>query len=270
MTTREITERSKTQLKLLDLFSGIGGFSLGMERTGGFQTVAFCEQSPFCRAVLQKHWPTVPIYPDIKNLTYDGLKRNGISAVDIITGGFPCQDISHAGKQAGIIHGKRSSLWNEYLRLIGDIRPQFAVVENVPNLLTGDRGSWFGRLLGDLAEIGYDAEWHCISASQLGYYHKRNRIWIVAYPCGERRQNIFTQTQINKFLEAYKKGYALCAIPPIPRINEIYPDGISGDIRFHDGVSARVAQFKAFGNAIIPDIAELLGRLIMSTIDNAK
>ncbi len=105
--------------RLLDLFSGIGGFSLGLERSGGFKTVAFCEVEPFCVKVLNKHWPEVPVYGDIRELNADRLAADGI-AVDAICGGFPCQDISMAGKGAGI-EGERSGLWSEYARLIGEL-----------------------------------------------------------------------------------------------------------------------------------------------------
>jgi len=175
-----------SKLRVLDLFSGIGGFSLGLERTGGFETVAFCEIEPFSRRVLAKHWPEVPQYEDVTKLTGDILRRDGI-AVDVITGGFPCQDISTAGKQAGMFEGTRSGLWSEIVRLIGDLSPRYVIVENVANLLSGpseQRGGWFGRVLGDLAECGYDAEWENIPAAALGAPHRRERIWIVAYPNG--------------------------------------------------------------------------------------
>ena len=172
------------KLRVLDLFSGIGGFSLGLERTGGFETVAFCEIEEFPRKVLAKHWPEVPCYHDVTKLTGDILKRDGIS-VDVITGGFPCQDLSLSGKQAGMGEGTRSGLWSEIVRLIGELRPQYVIVENVANLLSGPsekRGGWFGRVLGDLAAVGYDAEWHCISAANLGAKHIRDRVWILAHP----------------------------------------------------------------------------------------
>jgi DNA (cytosine-5)-methyltransferase 1 len=162
--------------QLLDLFSGIGGFSLGLERSGGFKTVAFCEIEPFCRRVLAKHWPEVPCYDDIRLLTAERLAADGI-AVDAICGGFPCQDISHAGRGAGL-DGDRSGLWFEYARLICELGPRYVIVENVAALLV--RG--LERVLGSLAEIGYDAEWHCIPASAVGAPHIRDRIWIVAYP----------------------------------------------------------------------------------------
>ena len=159
-------------LKVLDLFSGIGGFSLGLERTGGFKTVAFCEIEEFPRRVLAKHWPDVPIHRDVREL-----KAEHVGAVDVICGGFPCQDISTAGKGAGLA-GERSGLWREYARLVGEIRPDYVIVENVAALL----GRGLGTVLGDLAALGYDAEWHCIPASSVGAPHIRDRIWIIAYP----------------------------------------------------------------------------------------
>lgn len=177
------------KLRVLDLFSGIGGFSLGLESTGGFVTSAFCEQADFSRRVLAKHWPEVPIYDDVRTLTASRLASDGVG-VDAICGGFPCQDISLAGAGAGI-DGERSGLWREYARLIGETGPRWVIVENVSALLS--RG--LGRVLGDLAALGYDAEWHCIPAAALGAPHRRDRLWLVAYPnCdGERQQAISRQ-----------------------------------------------------------------------------
>lgn len=170
--------------KVIDLFSGIGGFSLGLESTGYFETVAFCEIEEFPRKVLKKHWSDVPIYEDVKNVTKERLRTDGvISERDriVVTGGFPCQDLSVAGHQKGI-KGERSGLWGELHRLIGEIRPDYAIIENVPNLLSGDRGRWFSRILTDMAEIGFNVRWYSISASQLGAPHRRNRVWVLAYP----------------------------------------------------------------------------------------
>jgi DNA (cytosine-5)-methyltransferase 1 len=170
------------KLRVLDLFSGIGGFSLGLERTGGFETVAFCEIEPFPRRVLAKHWPEVPCYEDVRTLTGARLAADGITGIDVITGGFPCQDLSVAGKQRGMGEGTRSGLWSEIVRLVGELRPSYVIVENVAALLSGPsqkRGGWFGRVLGDLAECGYDAEWENIPASALGAPHRRERVWLV-------------------------------------------------------------------------------------------
>jgi DNA (cytosine-5)-methyltransferase 1 len=170
------------KLRVLDLFSGIGGFSLGLERTGGFETVAFCEIEPFCRRVLAKHWPNVRQYEDVRTLTADTLARDGV-AVDVICGGFPCQDISLAGKGAGL-EGERSGLWSEYARLVGELRPRFVIVENVAALL----GRGLDRVLGDLAALGYGSWWDCIPASAVGAPHRRDRLWIVAYPALSGRE----------------------------------------------------------------------------------
>ena len=124
------------KLKVLDLFSGIGGFSLGLERTGGFETVAFCEIEEYPRRVLAKRWPGVPCYEDVRTLTAARLRADGITRVDALTGGFPCQDLSVAGKGLGLA-GSRSGLWSEIVRLAGELRPKFIIVENVANLLAG-------------------------------------------------------------------------------------------------------------------------------------
>lgn len=150
--------------------------TLGLEATGGFRTVAFCETDKYCRRVLRKHWPHVPIFGDIRELDAVGLFRAGVRP-RVLCGGFPCQDISTAGNRAGLA-GARSGLWREFARLIGELRPEYVLVENVSALL--HRG--LGEVLGDLAALGFDAEWHCIPAASLGAPHRRDRIWIVAYP----------------------------------------------------------------------------------------
>jgi len=168
-------------LNVLDLFSGIGGFSLGLERAG-FRTVAFCEIDPYCRAVLARHWPHVDCYHDVTQLDAAELARRH-GPIDVICGGFPCQDLSQAGKNAGIT-GPRSGLWFHFARLIRDLGPRFVVVENVSVL----RSRGLSVVLGHLATIGYDAEWHCIPAAHLGAPHRRDRIWIIAYPNVRGRQ----------------------------------------------------------------------------------
>lgn len=158
------------KFKVLDLFSGIGGFSLGLEKTGGFETVAFCEIDEAARSVLRKHW-SAPIYEDVRHLMYPEFD------IDVICGGFPCQDISVAGKQLGL-KGERSGLWFEFKRLIKEVRPRYAIIENVANL----RSKGLNQVLKDLWEIGYSSEWYIISAAEVGAPHKRERCWIIAYP----------------------------------------------------------------------------------------
>lgn len=152
-------------LRVLDLFSGIGGWSLGLERTGGFRTVAFVELDPFCRKVLAKHWPEVPQFEDVCEVGPD------LPEADVITAGWPCQDISIAGKGEGL-SGERSGLWREVVRIAGLVGPRYVLLENTTALL--DRG--MGEVLGTLADIGYDAEWGCISAAAHGATHIRPKV----------------------------------------------------------------------------------------------
>ena len=159
-------------LKILDTFAGIGGFSYAAhELVGGFETTQFVEIDPFCQKVLKKHFPKVPCHDDIKTFTaYPG-------QYDVITGGFPCQDLSVAGRRAGITKESRSGLFYELIRVIRLVRPKFVVMENVAAILNNG----LDIVLGELSEAGYDAEWSIISASSLGAAHRRSRWWCVAY-----------------------------------------------------------------------------------------
>lgn len=161
-------------LTLLDLFSGIGGFSLAAH-WAGFRTVQFVEINPYCQRVLAKHWPEVPIHDDIT--TFDPAVHAG--RVTVLTGGFPCQDISNAGRRLGI-DGARSGLWGEMARVIGVVRPRWVLVENVAALI----GRGLDRVVGDLAALGYDAAWQVVPAAAVGAPHERARIWIVAHANG--------------------------------------------------------------------------------------
>jgi len=251
-----------TKLRVLDLFSGIGGFSLGLERTGGFETVAFCEIEPFPRKVLAKHWPEVPCYEDVTKLTGDILRRNGI-AVDVITGGFPCQDISFAGKQSGIKEGTRSGLWSEIVRLIGELSPRYVIVENVAALLSGpseQRGGWFGRILSDLAECGYDAEWENIPAAALGAPHRRERVWIVAYPTKVKFTGDLLCGHSPKSDGQWKAGTSL--LPPYS--SGMGPGNDSFTLRDGDGFPEFLGELNGFGNAVVPQIPELIGNAILA------
>jgi DNA (cytosine-5)-methyltransferase 1 len=299
---------------VLDLFSGIGGFSLGLERTGGFRTVAFCEIDRYCRQVIAKHWPDIPCYEDVQELTKERLQEDGIS-VDVICGGFPCQDISTAGKRAGI-KGTRSGLWSEYARLIRELRPSFIIVENVAALL--HRG--MDTVLGDLASIGYDAEWHCISASSIGAPHQRDRVWIVAYhhsgseharsfnaEMGRTSQVVADSKRMQRQAAgrgAHEEGQSLhstirsqstsSARPgrkalantrltrlPTSRSESERTDRIisgrstaTGDWwtsepsmgRMVNGVPKRVDRLRALGNAVVPQIPEIIGHAILRSV----
>jgi len=163
-------------LRMIDTFSGIGGFSLAARWLGGIETVQFVERDPYCQRILAKHWPTVPIHDDI--CTFNPAP----GSAEIVCGGFPCQDISHAGKQAGIKEGTRSGLFYELMRVIRLVGPRYVVLENVAAITSNG----MDVVLGTLAEAGFDAEWACIPASALGACHKRNRWWLVAYANRQR------------------------------------------------------------------------------------
>lgn len=271
--------------KVLSLFAGIGGFDLGLERTGGFKTVAFCEIEPFAVRVLNKHWPEVPVYGDVRQLTAERLATDGI-APNVICGGFPCQDISSAGLGAGI-DGERSGLWSEIARLVREIRPCYVIVENVAMLLS--RG--LGRVLGDLAALGYDAEWHCIPASAVGAPHRRDRIWIVAHPASERpgetradseheaqrlggssalladAKGSETGRSQSRDSDGALKGGRPLILPSLggrDRLVGVEDWDSEPDVcRVADGVSANVDRVARLGNAVVPQIPELIGRAIL-------
>jgi DNA (cytosine-5)-methyltransferase 1 len=255
-------------MNVLDLFSGIGGFSLGLERAG-MRTVAFCEIDPYCRAVLRKHWPDVPVFDDVRTLTAtilgltksnrcgSGRPRRSYPAgqgqqqsnrplsIDVICGGFPCQDISVAGKGAGL-KGERSSLWSEFARIIGEVRPRYVVVENVAALLS--RG--LGDVLGDLAALGYDAEWHCIPASAVGAPHRRDRVWIVA-DAAQQHVDRGGDSGPRWRPELANGGWWLVE-PELGRVAH--------------GIPNRVDRLKGLGNAVVPQIPEIIGRAIMNEL----
>ena len=163
-------------LELLDLFSGIAGFSYAAEKiVRGYKTTQFVEKDPYCQSVIRKNFPNTPIHDDIRTFT----AKPG--QFDVFTIGFPCQDLSVAGKQRGIDDETRSGLFYESIRLLREVRPRFALFENVRNLLSHEKGQTFQEVLFQIAKAGYDAEWSVISARDLGACHLRERIWIVAY-----------------------------------------------------------------------------------------
>ena len=165
-------------MNVLDLFSGIGGFSLGLERAD-MRTVAFCETEPFCQRVLAKHWPGVPIYPDVRELTKEQLDADGI-AVDLICGGYPCQPFSHAGQRRGEEDDRH--LWPEMHRLVAAIRPRWMLGENVAgHIMVG-----LDQVLSDLEALDYTARPFVIPACAVDAPHRRDRVWIVAHTANDR------------------------------------------------------------------------------------
>jgi DNA (cytosine-5)-methyltransferase 1 len=298
------------------LFSGIGGFDLGLERAG-MRTVWFCEQDDYCRRVLARHWPGVPCHPDVRALVAnaegsggrargsqqsapglpDGVSGAGewglpvpVPYVDVLAGGFPCQDLSVAGKGAGI-DGARSGLWSEFSRLVGELRPRYVIVENVPALLV--RGGT--RVIGDLAALRYDCEWACIPASAFGAPHRRDRVWIVAYPAqlhgygsgnhprsdsegayalSESRNGSGNADLADADSAARgqsgRAGEALSQPGTLERSGRC-GSGIGNpwesepDVgRVAHGIPHRVDRLRALGNALVPQIAEWIGRRIVS------
>lgn len=241
-------------LRSLDLFSGIGGITLGFERAG-IKTVAFCEIDEGCIRVLNKHWPSVPIFGDIRSLHASDVPED----IDIITGGFPCQDLSSAGRGRGL-NAARSGLWWEMLRIVGEVRPRYVVVENVRNLLSSGK-SWFGAFLRSLAEVGYDAEWSCIPAAYAGACHIRDRVFVVAYPSENGSKSyplLQSEYRFSNSLERptnYDRVIATARRPFAPRSLEIYDR--------NDGLSAALDGIGQLGNAVVPQIAQAIGEAIV-------
>jgi DNA (cytosine-5)-methyltransferase 1 len=284
------------KFRVLSLFSGIGGLDLGLENTKAFKTVAFCEVDLSCQLVLNRHWSRIPIFRDVKNL---GAQTNMNSAtnftplldcVDIIVGGFPCQDISVAGKKKGIINGERSSLWKEYARIINEVKPKYAIIENVEYL----RKNGLGVVLNDLARIGYDAEWYTLTATGVcNLPHQRKRLFIIAYPRSERcdeysreeghlqtnkeRENStihsdgekqqlesqsFCPILSREFVDNFRNSYSSrqSSLSNIRRVTDGIPQGLDEQIRKQ--------RIKQLGNSVVPAIAEMLGLAILQREEN--
>jgi DNA (cytosine-5)-methyltransferase 1 len=263
------------------LFAGIGGFDLGFERAG-MKTVWQVEIDEYCRKVLERNFPDAERFGDIRECGAHNLKP-----VDVISGGFPCQDISVAGDGAGISEGTRSGLWIEYARIIRELRPRFVVVENVAALL----GRGLGRVLGDLAAIGYDAEWDCLPAYAFGAEHERERIFLVAYPDSSRqlhpqggKQELWRRTgdgdqkttpnSVQSGLSLwgqtgtdeanariFGKGLGFAIGTEMPGLERRGASRWRGNVH---GIPRRMDRIKALGNAIVPQIAEWIGRRIIA------
>jgi DNA (cytosine-5)-methyltransferase 1 len=164
--------------KILDLFSGLGGFSLGLERTGHFKTIAFCDNDKFSKLILDKHWKGVKIYDDVREITKEKFKEDGIPFPDIITGGFPCQPFSVAGKQKGTSDDRH--LWPEMFRIIKAFKPRYVIGENVRGIINIQDGVVFETVCTDLESEGYEVQPFIIPAAGVGAPHRRERVWIIA------------------------------------------------------------------------------------------
>ena len=227
------------------LFSGIGGLDLGFERAG-FAIRWQVEIDPFCRAVLEKHWPDVTRFFDVRKLRRP-------PTVDVLCGGFPCQDISFAGFGAGL-DGARSGLWADMCRIICEIRPRYVVVENVAALY--QRG--LGRVLGDLAGIGFDAEWGSLSACSMGQTHMRQRVFIVAYADGEYGRARLRDSLTRAFRPLQEvNGFACARARARARLAD--PSALYGGA---DGISNGLDRNHAIGNAVDPAVAQWIAERI--------
>jgi DNA (cytosine-5)-methyltransferase 1 len=229
------------------LFAGIGGMDLGLERAG-MECKWQVEIDDYCRRVLTKHWPNVPKYGDIRELT-----GNELEPVDLIAGGFPCQPVSLSGER--LIQKDTRWLWPEFSRILRAVRPRFALLENVTGLLVGGGMS---DVLGDLAEGGYDAEWDCIPACSLGAPHRRDRVFIVAYTkCQGLPSRIFKRngtaavfaTERGRDSFGHHIGAAWDGEPRLSVLDDGVPNGLAGSI--------------SLGNAVVPQVAEWIGRRIL-------
>lgn len=283
----------KKVLTVGSLFSGIGGMELGLESTGEFETIWFCENDKYASAVLRKHWTEVKNYGDIKKVKWEEVEKP-----EVLTEGFPCQDISVAGKGKGIKKETRSGLWFEFAKAIRILRPRFVIVENVPML--ANRG--LTTVLGNLAEMGYDAEWGIVSAREVGAPHKRERLFIIAHPTGKRCSTGGGYREGGQVLSASEReveedkqagdkrlsgpsegvdapdlrsqriqrkrkgqiqelpGFSWCE--GIGRVEDLFnrPDIPEPLVRGgNDGVPNRMDRTKCLGNAIVPQVAREVG-----------
>lgn len=271
-------------MRVLDLFSGIGGFSLGLERAG-MRTVRLCEIDEHRRSVLHEHWPDVPCDGDVERAEFQR------GEADVICGGFPCQDVSLAGKRAGVA-GARTGLYREVVRALRMVRPRFAILENVAALL----GLGMGAVLGDVAEDGYDAEWDCISACDVGAPHGRDRVWITLTDAHELQQPGRRNQGAGWWLWSAEEAREA---RNADGVWQLQPPRLLGDIRrrvdnatgsgagwdrdwkaefealrgMDDGIPDRLdktleaAGVKALGNAVVPQIPEIIGRAILKMND---
>ena len=228
----------------LDLFSGIGGMALGFQRAG-LRPVAFCEQNGFARRVLARAWPDIRCYSDIRQLSARQLQADRIPHADVLCGGFPCQDISAAGQGAGI-DGARSGLWFEMLRLVCECRPDWVVAENVPALRV--RGA--DRVLAGLEAAGYACWPVVVGAAHAGAPHRRGRAFILAHT---PRPGL-----------ADRLRGATDAAPGLPVERRRRWDAEPAVGRVAHGLPGRVDRLRALGNAVVPDVAEMIAQAILT------
>jgi DNA (cytosine-5)-methyltransferase 1 len=236
------------------LFSGIGGWELGLERAG-MRIAWHCEQDAFCQRVLGRHWPDVPCYSDVRELGV------GTPGVDVLCGGFPCQPVSLAGRR--LAQEDERWLWPEFARVVGLLRPRHVLVENVPGLL----GRGLGDVLGDLAALGYDAEWDCLPAAAFGAPHVRDRVWVVAYPASIGRGSRWERGPASGRERECESERSL----PLADNARVFRETprqrgwpVEPDVdRMAHGIPAQVDRLRSLGNALVPQVAEWIGRRVI-------
>lgn len=237
-------------MKVLDLFSGIGGFAVGLEREG-FETVAFCENDQFCQQVLAKNFPQVKIYNDVRDVSREQLEADGITGIRLLVGGFPCQPFSRVGERKSFADDR--SLWHEMHRICAEIRPDWIIAENVVGIIE----LAIDEILADMARIRYTPTIFDLPAASVGANHERRRIWIIG--CND---DYLADTDCTRLQGWDSEPYAQREDPerylgaghrwvPTPRI-----------CRRSDGVPNRMDRLRSLGNAIVPDVAQQLGRVI--------
>jgi len=233
-------------MRIGSLFSGIGGLEKGLEDAGVGHIVWQVERDPFCRQVLARHWPDSVRHDDVRTVG-----AHNLEPVDVICGGYPCQPFSIAGLKRGV--NDERHLWPEFARIIRELRPRYAILENVPNHL----GIGFGDVLGDLASIGYDAEWDVLSAGGLGAHHIRRRIFVIAnLPHAVSRR---PQRQRTAAKGPWSGQQLTRLVQTALRLS--VPAGESGGVS--DGVPGRLHRLRALGNAVVPQVAEVVGRRLL-------
>jgi DNA (cytosine-5)-methyltransferase 1 len=283
-------KQQRKKLQHLDLFSGIGGFSLGLETAGLAETVAFCDIEDYCQKVLNKHWPHVPIFSDIKELNYETLRAKGINNIDIITGGYPCQPFSVAGRKKGEQDPRH--LWPEYFRLVKELRPTWVIGENV----SGHIKQGLDTVLENLESEGYSTRTFSISASSIGANHKRERVWILAHSgrslregteLGKENENEIGKENANQFERSSSTSQSNVAnsererlqrseqyethtretSTQFPTAEQIEATGLHWAIepdvgRVAHGIPNRMDRLKSLGNSLVPQIPFLIANCI--------
>jgi DNA (cytosine-5)-methyltransferase 1 len=251
-------------MTFLSLFSGIGGMDEGLE-CAGLKCIGQVEQDEYRRWILEKHWPDVPKWSDVREFKGEYLSERP----DLIAGGFPCQDISLAGKRDGI-DGQRSGLWSQFRRIICELRPKFVLVENVTALLVPEDDGGpapISRVLGDLASLGLDAEWDCIPASAVGTYHERDRIFVLAYGAGVyglSHDLLGSRGEWGPQLES-RRLHSVAVAERAKRENARL-EREPRLARLVHGVSRRTFEnqrLEALGDVVVPQVAEFIGRRII-------